>query len=188
MKNKRVLYLIIVLALIVASVAVYFVVEAILDKSGNDDKVNAPVSLRFNILEEPVKAANITFDDMEGNRYSMSDFEDKNVIINFWAVFCGPCVTELPDFDKAVKEFESMNTILLAINIVEPKPEVQEFIDNINLSNLGFYMDVDGNSAYTYSVSTIPRTLVINKEGYIIAAATGAVTYDDLMAMADILD
>lgn len=188
MKNKRVLYLLIALALIAASIVVYFTIDAILDKSKTNDSELKPSSLRFNILEEPVKAVDINFSDMQGNRYTLSDFKDKNVIINFWAVFCGPCVTELPDFDKAVKEFESMDTILLAINIVEPKDEVQDFIDNMKLTDLDFYMDVDGNSAYTYSVSTIPRTLVINKEGYIIAAASGAVTYDDLMALADFLD
>ena len=188
MKNKRVLYLVIVLAVVAASIIVYFTIEALNNKNADADNENKPVSLRFNILDEPLKAVDITFTDMDGQKYSLADFEGKNIIVNFWAVFCGPCVTELPEFDKAVKEFESMNTVLLAINIVEPKDEVQDFIDDIKLSNLGFYMDVDSNAAYTYSVSTIPRTLVINKEGYIVAAATGAVTYEDLMALADILD
>ncbi len=180
MKNKRILIILIAMVVIAAGLIILFT-------SGKDEDAK-PVSMRFSILDEPVQAANIVFSDMQGNRYELDDFEGKNVIINFWAVFCGPCVTELPDFDKAVKEFEAMDTVLLAINIVEPKDEVQEFITNMKLSNLGFYMDIDGNAAYTYSVSTIPRTLVINRDGYIIAAATGSVTYDDLMVMADILD
>ncbi|HPJ22039.1 MAG TPA: redoxin domain-containing protein [Clostridia bacterium] len=188
MKNKRLLYILIVLALLAVSAVVYFTVDAILDRTGAQNDDAKPTQMRFNILDEPIKSVDITFTDMEGNRFNLKEFEGRNVIINFWAVFCGPCVTELPDFDKAVAEFEAMDTVLLAINVVEPKDEVQDFIDNIKLSNLGFYMDVEGNAAYTYSVSTIPRTLVIDKEGYIIAAATGSVTYEDLMALAEILD
>lgn len=188
MKNKRVLYIIIVLALIVTSVVVFFAVKSLTGNKENDENTGNQVSARINVLEEPVKAADIEFTDMEGNRYSLSDFEDKNIIINFWAVFCGPCVHELPDFDKAVKEFEALDTVLVAINIVEPKAEIQDFINDLNLADLDFYMDVDGNAANTYSISTIPRTLVINKEGYIIAATIGAITYDDLISVSNILN
>jgi len=188
MKNKKIMYLIIAIAVIVVSIIVILTVNALTDRQSPGNTGGNIASLRFNVLEEPVKAVDITFRDMDGNQYTLEDFSDKHLIVNFWAVFCGPCVDELPDFDKAVDELRKNDIELIAINIVEPEDEVRSFIDNMELGKLGFYMDIDGNSAYTYSVQTIPRTLVINNEGYIVAAAAGAVTYDDLMAVAELLD
>ena len=42
--------------------------------------------------------------DRDGNRIKLSDMRGKPVVLNFWASWCGPCKSEMPDFEEAYKE------------------------------------------------------------------------------------
>jgi hypothetical protein len=69
----------------------------------------------------------------------------------------------------------------VAVNVVEPKDEIEQFLDELKINNLDIYMDINNNASITYSIDTIPRTIIIDEEGVIRYAARGAVTYDDLL-------
>ena len=121
-------------------------------------------------------APDFTVYDAEGKEWSLSDFKGKPVVINFWASWCGPCKSEMPEFEEIFKRYGDRVHFLM-VNLTDGDQEtVQSASEFISRSGYTFpvYYDTKSFAATAYSVSTIPATYFIDAEGYGIAWASGA--------------
>ncbi|MDD5591606.1 MAG: redoxin domain-containing protein [Dehalococcoidales bacterium] len=109
-------------------------------------------------------APNFILPDLNGQSVSLSDFDGKPVLINFWNTGCPPCRKEMPYLQEIYDYDIYHELILLTINIGESATKVQGFLEDNHLS-LPVLLDSDGAVTMKYGMPGIPTTFFVDREG-----------------------
>lgn len=132
--------------------------------------------------EPKTEAPDFTVLDKEGNTIKLSEQFGKPIVLNFWASWCGPCKSEMPEFDEVYEE-EGKDVLFMMVNLVDGQRETKEkgaeYVEKQGFS-FPVYFDTEQEAASAYSIRSIPTTLFIDKDGYIAAGAEGAIDADTL--------
>lgn len=145
--------------------------------ASTDIEKDAPIEIVTN--PEKVAALNFKLKDLNGKEVSLSDFKGKKVMLNFWASWCRPCISEMPDIQKLYNETKDSDLVILAVNLGEEKATVKSFTD-INKYNFTVLLDLEEIAGRQYSITAIPTTFFIDKEGNIVSTVKGAITLEKM--------
>ncbi len=122
-------------------------------------------------------APNFTLQGLDGRMVSLSDYRGKVVLLNFWATWCPPCVSEAPSLDKLYKMLKDENFVLLAVSVDEGgKKAVEDFMKKKNLS-FPVLLDPEGRIARLYRTTGVPESFVVRKNGTIDNKIRGAIDW-----------
>ncbi len=116
-------------------------------------------------------APDFTLPDTNGVNVSLSSFKGKYVLIDFWAAWCNPCMKEMPNIQKLYADFNKKGLEILGVSLDKSK---QLWTKTIRTNNLSWIQvsDVKYWSSIVvplYNITGIPHTVLLNKEGKIIA-------------------
>lgn len=127
---------------------------------------------------EKLKAPDFTVYDENMNPVKLSDYAGTPVVLNFWATWCGYCKDEMPYFQEASENFSEDQVKILMINMTDGRNETKEsamqYMKNNNYT-MKLLLDIDQEVAREFRVSGIPRTIFIDKDGYIIQDMVGKI-------------
>ena len=117
------------------------------------------------------EAPEITLPNPEGEMISLSSLRGQVVLIDFWASWCGPCRRENPNMVRIYKEYKDKGFEIYGVSLDNSKDKWVATIKSdhmswIHVSDLKYWKS---EAARLYNVGSIPYTVLIDKEGKIIA-------------------
>ncbi|TYR72753.1 TlpA family protein disulfide reductase [Rossellomorea vietnamensis] len=125
---------------------------------------------RLNGSEIGTLAPEFSLKTLSGKSIYLSDYKGKKVLVNFWAAWCAPCTKELPALEAFNKASSGVEVI--SINI-DPEDRAKEFAEKAGIS-FPVLLDADDKVNTEYGVISIPTTVLIDEEGFIINKHIGA--------------
>ncbi|HPR30912.1 MAG TPA: TlpA disulfide reductase family protein [Prolixibacteraceae bacterium] len=117
-------------------------------------------------------APEIALNDIDGNPFTLSQLKGKFVLVDFWASWCQPCLVEIPNLKEAYAQYKDKGFEILGVSLDREETAWRNAIASYELNwihvwdNAG---EAPGENANKYGVSGIPFTVLLDREGTIIA-------------------
>lgn len=129
---------------------------------------------------EGQKAPDFSLKDLKGKTVKLSGLRGKPVLIDFWATWCPPCRKELPHIQKIHQDLKSKGLVVLGITN-EASADVSKFVAKQKMT-FTVLLDPKNEASSRYKVEAIPRVLVVDKKGIVVADLLGLHSEQDLRA------
>ena len=112
--------------------------------------------------------------DEKGSVFNFEDTQGKVVLVNFWATWCPPCIAEMPSLQELYNDYgDAMEFVFISDESMET---INEFM-NKNAYTFKVFNSISDHSDI-FDVTSIPRTYLIDKDGYICIDKTGAANWN----------
>jgi thiol-disulfide isomerase/thioredoxin len=116
-------------------------------------------------------APEIRLKSPEGKQISLSGYKGKIVLIDFWASWCGPCRKENPHTVELYRKYKNKNFEILGVSLDDNADAWKEAIkkDGLAWPQVSELKKWDSEVVKSYLVDVIPFTVLVDREGKIIA-------------------
>lgn len=132
----------------------------------------------FETIAQPYPAPDLVFEDAEGNLLSVSDFQGKPLILNFWATWCAPCREEMPFFDQLAAEMGDEVAMVTVSQDLGGMSSIRPFFEELGLQHLTMYADPNNIAMRVFRLRGLPTTFLINSRGELVGRAEGVIKWD----------
>ena len=123
--------------------------------------------------------AELNLKDIRGRDFRLSNYKGKVVLINFWATWCPPCRTEIPDLIKMQRQFGSRGLQVIGVTYPPQKlAEVRRFVQKAKV-NYPVALGTKKTKLTFSSSETLPMTIVIGTDGRIRDIIEGILLPDE---------
>ncbi len=116
--------------------------------------------------------------DITGTFHTLTDYRDKILVINFWAMWCAPCLQEMPSLQRAWSQLQRDNIQVLSINIGDSEEDLSSFVKVFQV-DFPLLMDTAMALTRTWSVTALPTTFVVDARGYVVYIVIGERQWDN---------
>jgi thiol-disulfide isomerase/thioredoxin len=128
-----------------------------------------------------------TVTDINGKSHKLSDYRGKNVMLIFWATWCGPCLQEIPSLIELRKTVSDDKLAMLAVSFVgyrNSADTIKKFVAAYPVINYTIIAtDADSMPLPYNAIYSIPTTFFINPDGTIKIAAEGLTPLSHIKAI-----
>jgi peroxiredoxin len=123
------------------------------------------------------QTVDLTLKDLSGVDQSLQSLKGRIVVLNFWATYCVPCRTEMPELAAVQNEFAALGVQVVGVSTdaVSDRAKVLQFVRE---TKVNFPIWIGGSSEHMIKFglgAALPGTVVIDREGKIAKVISGVV-------------
>ena len=131
-------------------------------------------------------APGFTLTTLDGETISLAELRGKNVLINYWATWCPPCLNELTALENVQKQYEGQDFVVITINGIEQDNlgDVQATVEEYGIT---YPVLLDENESFwdDYRILFLPTSVYINEQGIIRFIKFGEQSEAEFSTMVD---
>jgi thiol-disulfide isomerase/thioredoxin len=125
-------------------------------------------------MQVPLDSYQWKLTDLENGTFDFETQKGKVILVNFWATWCPPCVAEMPSMQELYNDYGDKVTFMFVTS--DDREKVLAFLKRKNL-DLPVYFP-DSETPETLKSKLLPTTYIIDKNGKIVVAETGAADWN----------
>lgn len=115
----------------------------------------------------------LSLKDFDGKAMTSDQFKGNVLVLDFWATWCGPCITEIPEFNRLQEKYAGKGVKVIGVTLASGEAkEVQPFIIR-NKMKYTVLMG-DDNQAYDFNLVGFPTTYLVTRDLKIYRKYIGA--------------
>ncbi len=125
-----------------------------------------------------------SFADLEGQPQKLSEWQGKTILLNFWATWCPPCVSELPELVELQKDFAGKNFQIIGIGI-DSRSNMQDFAKKHQISYPLLVGGMEGTAVskqFGNEAGGLPFTVLITADGKVSKTYMGRLDMEKVRA------
>ena len=128
--------------------------------------------------QEGQQAPAFSLKNSAGESQTLSQYSNHVILINFWATWCAPCVSEMASLDRLYQKYKDRGFVVIAVSVDEEGwKAIDEFLKKIPVT-FPILLDSDYKVADLYGTYRVPESYLIDQEGKVIDKILGAQEWD----------
>lgn len=122
---------------------------------------------------------NAVFIDGDGQKVALNSLKGQVVLVNLWATWCVPCVTEMPDLDRLSREMTGKPFRVLALSQDRGGAKVvEEFFEKNGIDHLDVLLDPRGATSRLLGARGLPTSFILDGDGKVVGKVEGIAQWD----------
>ena len=130
----------------------------------------------FFALGAQAEPAEFTLLDVQGVKHKLSDYRGKWVVVNYWATWCPPCLTEIPELVDFHEERKDNDAVVLGVNFEDISLNALKQFSEEYFMNFPVLRTKPGPNSALGPIPGLPTTYLVSPEGEVVARQVGPVT------------
>lgn len=103
--------------------------------------------------------------DLNGNTVNFGSLKGRPVLVNFWATWCVPCRTEMPDIERGAHKWAKSATVI-GVDDGEDVPTIRAFLAEVGVTYT-IWRDPQGQVDKRFDAPGLPYTVFLDRRGVI---------------------